>query len=213
MSRTLSQILTDVNSYTDLDASVPTGDELTIRTNYANQAVLEAADTGVFSEFNVIYNVDLGSGAVATLPGNFRGLLTAPRQSVNGGFVDYPEVPPAERFSKTSTDKYCYITGNPASNYLVTFNNLTANATISLDYQRFPSGFATLTDICELPDDTYIVEKVKSYVLQARNNERFPQVEANAQLKLKNMIGRSSKTLGGGENRTPTATKRYRMGE
>lgn len=212
MARTLSQILTDVNAYTDLDASLPTGDELTVRTNYANLAVLEAGDVDVFNELNTIYEVNLGSGYLATLPSNFRGFVTAPRQNVNGGYVEFPEITPAERFNKSATDNYCYITGNPATNYKVTFNNLTANATISMDFQRFPSGFATLTDICELPDDTYVVEKVKSYVLQSRTDERFPQVDANAREKLRNMTGRASKTLGGGENRTPTATKRFRMG-
>jgi len=53
-------------------------------------------------------------------------------------------------------------------------NQLTANATLTIPYQEFPSGFATLTDTCELDDEYIVVEQVKSYVLQARSDDRFP---------------------------------------
>lgn len=204
MARTLSQILIAANAYTDLDASEPTGDELATRTNYADFAVREAADVVQLPEFHEIIERDLASSALTTLPGNFREFMTAPKQPTDSGkWNDFPEIRPVDRFSKENTDKYCYVTGNPMEGYIVTFNNLEANITLSMDFQRYPSGLATLTDICELPDDSYVTEKVKSYVLQARTDERFPQVEASSQLKLKNMIGRKSKPPGGGPNFTP----------
>ena len=39
--KTLSQILADSAAYLDLDPSLPTGTELTVRINYAQQAVNE----------------------------------------------------------------------------------------------------------------------------------------------------------------------------
>jgi len=208
--RTLSQILVDVQSFTDLEAVLPTGDDLLVRVNYANLAILEAADKVVFNEFNRILEVNIGSGYQVSLPTDFRGFTTAPRQISNS--TEYSEINSDDRFLKSSGELYCYVIGNPSQGYLATFNGLSANATISINYQRFPSGFATLTDICELPDDTYVVEKIKSYVLQSRTDERFPQIEANAQFKLNNMVGRQAKQPGGGQNRTPVAVKRYRMG-
>ena len=56
---------------------------------------------------------------------------------------------------------------------------------------------ATLTDRCELSDPGYVVNKAESYVLQARGDDRFPYVDAKAEMKLKNMIGRDMKTPGG----------------
>jgi len=204
---TLSQILLDVNSYVDLEASLPTGDELTTRTNYANQAVRDAQAVAQLPEFQVVYDVDPGTSYTISLPSNFREFTTSPQQSTGSSWDQYPEILPAERFEKLPSDKYCYVTGNPASGYLATFNNLTANATLSFTYQRFPSGMATLTDKCELSDPTYVVSKVESYVLQARGDDRFPFVDAMSEKKLRNMVGRSMKSPGGQVRITPTGFK------
>jgi hypothetical protein len=206
MARTLSQILTDANAFLDLEAAEPTGTELATRTNYANQAVWDAANAVQFPELHRIYEVDPGSNSRVSLPGNFREFMTSPKQYTGGAWVEFPEISPLERFSKSSGDKYCYVTGNPMEGYDVVFNGLTANATISMDFQRFPSGLATLSDICELPDAQYVVTKVESYVLKSRSDDRFPLVENDANIKLQGMIGRSMKT-NGRENITPRTSK------
>jgi hypothetical protein len=110
---------------------------------------------------------------------------------------------PGERFSKQVGDKYCYVLGNPSAGFTAVFNALAANATLTIDYQRYPSGFATLTDVCELDDDVYVVTQIKSYVLQARSDDRFPSVEAEAQFLLSDMGGRQDRTPQGGINKTP----------
>lgn len=219
MARTLSQLLTDANAYLSLDASEPTSTDLTTWTNYANVAVREAAESALFAAFNtnMVVATSGGNGGVATLASitltqNFREFLSSPKVDTGGNIFDvYPQIDPQDRYEKSTSDRYCYVLGNPSVGFTAVFNNLTANATLSIDYQRYPSGFATLTDVCELPDDTYVVEKIKSYVLQGRTDERFPTVEANANRKLQNMIGRESRTLRGGENTTPKA-RTYRIG-
>lgn len=201
MSRNLNQILIDCNAYLDLDATLPTGTELTTRSNYANQAVLDASAIGQFREFQGVFTVNVSSSATITLPTGFREFMTAPRLlNTEGGWDAYEEIDPMEVYSKVSTDKYCYLLGNPATGYNAIFNSLTANCTLSITYQRFPSGLLTLTDICELTDPQYVVTKVESLVLQSRRDERFPTKEAEAERKLRNMLGRESKTVGGGTN-------------
>lgn len=213
MPRTLSDILIDANAYLDLDASAPTGTELTTRANYANQAVLDASAVAQFSEFHQIYEVLVSNNASVSLTPNFREFVMAPKQNVDGGWVDFPEIKPQERFQKQSTDKYCYVVGNPAIGYTAVFNGLTANMTLSMDFQRYPSGLLTLTDACELPDSTYVTSKVEAYVLESRNNDRFPIVKAEANNKLQNMVGREMKTPGGGTNTTPRqGTAAYSIG-
>lgn len=194
MSRTLSQILIAANSFLDLEAALPEGTELDIRANFADQAVRDAAEVGQFSEFNAIYQVNPSAMASLSLPTNFREFTTSPRQQLSSGEWDtFDEIHPLERFSKDTSDKYCYVLGNPMSGYTAIFNGITANVTVSIDYQRFPSGMATLTDICELPDAQYVVSKIESYVLQGRSDDRFPIVEADAQRRLQNMLGREAK--------------------
>jgi len=204
--RTLSQILKDCNAYLDLDASEPTGTELTTRMNYANQAIWEAADIGQLPEFKTVFEINVSTATNATipLPSNFREFMGAPRlMNSSLAWVDYPEIRPEERYGKTETDKYCYIQGTPASGYNALFRNLEGNCSLSITYQRYPSGFATLTDICELSDPQYVVCKIESLVLQSRRDERFPLKDAEAERRLRNMLGRKSKPPTGGTNTIP----------
>lgn len=201
--RTLSDILVDANAYLDLDASVPTGSELTTRTNYANQTVWEASAIAQFKEFKKVYVTNVSTLASLTLPGDFREFMTQPQLlGSDGSWTPYTQIQPEDMYEKNSSDKYCYVLGNPSEGHTAIFNNLTANCTISMVYQRYPSGLATLTDICELPDPQYVVSKVESLVLQSRRDERFPIKDAESERKLKNMVGREAKTPGGGVNTT-----------
>jgi len=196
--RTLSDILTAANAFLDLEAQEPTGTELTTRSNYANQAIEEAASTTQFSEFKKVYNVDPGTLASIALPSDFREFQTVPRQRHNGQWYEFEEVEVDDMYSKNAEDKYCYVLGNRVDGYHAVFNGLEANVTLSMVYQRYPSGLPTLTSICEIPDPMYVVRKIESYVLQSRGDERFPSVEADAQRILKNMMGREMKAPGGG---------------
>lgn len=201
--RTLNDILIDCNSYLDLSAQSPTGSELTTRSNYANQAVWDASAIGQFKEFRGVYNVGYSANASISLPSGFREFMGMPHVlDTNGQWVEYPEILPTEIYNKESTDKYCYVLGNPREGYTAIFNNLTANCTLSIVYQRFPSGLLTLSDVCELPDPQYVTAKIESYVLQSRRDERFPIKDAEAERKLRNMMGRESKVVPGGNNQT-----------
>lgn len=202
MARTLSQILIDANAYLDLDATLPTSTELTNRANYANRAVWDASAVAQFSEFKKVYVTPTYTLATISLPSNFREFMAMPHVLNGGAWDPYEEIAPEDIFTKSSGDKYCYVLGNPSEGYFAYFNNLTANATLSIVFQRFPSGLATLTDVCELSDPSYVTTKIESYVLESRNNDRFPIVKAEANTKLQNMIGREMKTLGGGTNGT-----------
>lgn len=196
MSRTLSNILVDSNAYLDLDASLPEGDDLTVRINYAQQAVREWADFAQWKELSTPLTL-IASLSTGSLPTNFKELEGIPKDAL-GNY--YPEIEPAQRVYKETSDKYSYIEGNEASGYTITFGNLATLATLSLTFQRSPSNMATLSDVCEVPDDQYVVTKVISLVLQSRSDERFPIVEADSQRRLKNMVGRNSKRNPGGQN-------------
>lgn len=202
--KTLSEILIDVNSFVDLEAALPTGDELSTRQNYATQSVWDAAGVGQLRELDSVYEVDPGSDYRVTMPANFKEFTANPQQLVSGSWREYPEILPEERFSKKSGDYYCYVLGNPASGYQVVFNNLEASCTLSFSYQAFPTGFPTLTSICELSDPTYVTAQVESYILQARGDDRFPYVDTVAQKKLKNLFAKSMKSPGGQGRATPS---------
>lgn len=197
----LEEILKSSNSYLDLEYALPIGTDLDVRKDFANQALREAANLYRFPEFN--QSLVCGySGATVTVGSNFRELIATPRVEVDGTTYDYPEITLNQISEKEPTDKYCYVLGS-TDNYNLIFNNLSADATLTILFSRFPSGMATLTDVCELPDAEYIKEKVISYVLQSRSDARFPQVDASANAKLRNMVGRNMIQRKGGMNRTP----------
>jgi len=196
--RTLSQILVDATAYLDLTAELPIGDDLEVRINYAQQAVREWGDAYRWKELSTPLTVT-ATNATISLPTNFKEFENIPKDE-NNNF--YPEIRPADRTEKSTTDKYCYVQGNEAQGYITTFNGLPELSEVSLTYQRHPSNMATLTDICEVPDDLFVVQKVISLVLQSRSDERFPNVEADSQRRLANMIGRNMITTPGGNNTT-----------
>jgi len=206
---TLEDILKSANSYLDLESALPTGTELTTRIDFANQAVKDACSAYRFREFTENYTV-LATCASISLPDNFRELEEAPATETGGLFTSYPEIRPEERFTKNSSDEYCYKLGSP-NNYALVFNGLSTNATVSIQYQRYPSGMATYSHICELPDSEYVRLKLISYVLQSRSDERFPIVDAEANNRLNNMIGRSMIQPSGGLKRIPS-NQTYKIG-
>ena len=197
LMRTQSQILTDVNSYLDLEAALPTGDDLDVRAAYSQQAVREWADAYKWKELSTPVTL-VATLTTVSLPTNFKELEGKPKDS-DGNF--YPEIQPSERVYKDINERYSFIEGNQSRGYVLTLNGLASLATLSITYQRQPSSMATLSDVCEVPDDQFVVQKVISLVLQSRSDERFPIVEANAQRLLGNMMGRNMVQTPGGDNK------------
>jgi len=195
--KTLSQILTDANAILDLSAEEPSSDELTLRQNLANQAVEDAADVMQLNEFKQEYITNISSALTVPLPTNFRELQEDPRLLISTVWEAWPEVPVEERYEKSTADQYSYIMGNPSEGYNLIFNNPEANCTLSIIYQRYPSGMATLTDTCELSDPTYVTRKIESYVLYARGDDKFEVANNRAEKALLNMAGKKMKGAGG----------------
>lgn len=195
---TLNQILLDSSAVLDLSGSIPTGDELTLRQNYANQALEDAAATGQFPEFEMEYNLYTTGGTDVPLAG-FRELVCNPRALSTTGWREFHEVERRDREDAISDgDDFCYITGNKQAGYTAHFSaNLVAGMSLSVIYQRYPSGMPSLMSECELSDPTYITRKVESYVLYSRGDDRFQTAEARANNVLLNMTGRKMKGTGG----------------
>lgn len=203
MAKTLSDILINANAVLDLNATSPSGTELTTRANYADQAVWDASATGQLSEFKKEFISSLSSFATVPLPADFRELMEWPR--LLDSTLNWQQFEPIEieqKYEKSLSDKYCYVMGNPAEGYNLFINNIIAGATLSLIYQRFPSGLLTLTAVCELSDPQYVTRKIESYVLYSRSDDRFPTAEQRAQQTLANMMGREMKGTTGGPRKT-----------
>jgi hypothetical protein len=210
--KTLSQILVETSSYLDLTAALPTGDDLSVRINYAQQAMDEWAAAYNWRQLNGVYNVQASMMSVS-MPSNFRRFNGPVHTPDNGSDNEYPEILPEERWNKSTSDKYCYLLGSPAAGYTAVFNNLSIGASLSIDFQRYPSNMMTFSDLCEADDGEYVKQKVISYVLQSRSDDRFPLVDADANRMLQNMIGREMiRRPGGSLSTTKRGTANYGLG-
>jgi hypothetical protein len=196
---TLQDLLIQANSYLDLAAEVPSGDDLTVRINYAQQAVNEWASTYKWRQLKS-KNSYFVTGATVSLPDNFRELLSPP---VDTNKHEYNEIPLENSQYVDSSERYCYVDGSQLAGHSLIMTPLASGASISVAWQRYPSNMATLSDVCEVPDPEYVKWKIISYTLQSRSDERFPIVDAEANRVLSNMIKRESVRLPGGKNFTP----------
>jgi len=209
---TLQEILTNVNAYTDLEAAMPTGTELTVRTSYVNQAISDAASAYRFKEFDAVYNV-FATGATVSMPSNFREMYGNPKAFLsNGTWQDIRMIEAKDKYKYDSTDYWCYQQGNPSSGYSLYVNGFASGASISFAYQKYPTSLVSPADVCELPDPEYVKQKVISYIMQSRGDERLTYVDSDAQQRLLNMIGRSQAEPRGKVNQTPR-TSDYVVGE
>ena len=187
---TLQEILISANAYTDLEATLPTGTELTTRAEFAKQAVLEWANAYQWPQLSKKYEV-LASSATLSLPDDFAEFESAPQLLENTAWYEYPVVKFKDVRGMGDNDRYCYLMGDKAVGFTAVFNYLTSTATLSISYQAQPSLMATLADTCVVPDSEFVKTKIISYVLQSRSDDRFPTVNAEANRLLQNMIGRS----------------------
>lgn len=200
---TLSEILQDSSSYLDLDSTLPTGTELTTRIRFANMALSEWGGSSKWRQLKTEAEGYLGAYDSIEIP-NFQ-YLSGPvvEQIADGIYQEYPEIRPEDRYSKDSSEKYCYIMGSQSTGFFLYPNGLATNATLSIPYVRSPSAMATLTDVCEVPDPNFVTQRIISYVLQARNDERFPIVMSEGNRLLRNMVSAEQLALPGGSYSTP----------
>lgn len=199
----LQEILLDSASYLDLDATLPTGTELTTRIRFANLAIKEWSEAYKWKQMKVEITPSLASFASLAL-NNYKKLNGFPMEYLSEGIYQaYPEIRPEDRFSKQVSEKYSYVLGSEGTGFSLHVNGIAVGATLTIPYIRGASAMATLTDICEVPDATFVTNRIISYVLQARNDERFPIVLGEGNRLLRNMITEEMIPLGGGVNSTP----------
>lgn len=205
---TLDKILQNVFAEIALDASTPSDDELDVYVAHADRSVFDATFDNNFPEFRQIRTVDTSSyyGSLASIPlatYNFKEFEETP-YIVNNESDNYPVIRTSELRNYDQGDKISYVLGNSRDGYHLIVQNLTEGEDLRLVFQRHASGFATLTDVCELSDPTYIVEDTKARLYKSFNDDRYNATKQEANDKLRNMVGRAQRYPVGGVNKTPS---------
>lgn len=187
----VATILKSVGAITEQDAIIPNGIDLEVRLAYINDALGEWADTYTWSDLRktIYINPTTASTISIGLPTDFRQPLTSLTEyTANDTTIPYEIIKPENRFSKNSTDKYCYISGTILNKSLQIPNSLNSGASLQLDYLCFPSSIVTTTDYVPITSSQYLVKKVASMVLQSRSDNRYQLLQQEAQRLLANAI-------------------------
>jgi len=207
---TLQEILIDSAAYLDQTTDLPTGDDLDVRVNFANQAVTTWQKAYRWNELKSKYVFSSSTMATVSLPSDFDVFFGNPMELIGGNdWREHTLVDSKQIYTNDPNNYICYQLGNDRQGFNLIFNNLTSGTTISLDYFRTASALVTLTDKLEMMDGSYVSDYVISKVLEARSDDRFPIVGARAQQKLSGMIGDNQS---GATSVTRAPKMRYRLG-
>jgi hypothetical protein len=189
--KTLEDVLKASSSYTDQEATVPTGTDLSTRTMYANRALNEWSDYDDWNDLTSTYPFTVtGTSGVSyslSLPATFRKPMSP--LAVYSGTVPtlFEFIPRDERFTLDSTKNYCYLEGSVGAYTLTVPKSLASGVSCLMDIQSFPTSLASLTDVIPTKSADYIAQRIISLILESRGDSRFPIAKAEADAKLASM--------------------------
>lgn len=196
MGWTLEDIQRNIANEIDQSDTSPTvgGADWTIRLDIINRALRDWAETYDWDELHKIHNglvsTSLGNASYA-LPSDFRKLDGFPR-IVSDGLTayDFPEVNPSNNLRYTDSDKFVNLLGNPNSNRVMYIHSstLSSGASVQFTYWASPASLTTGTQVAEIPDASYLVQKTLYYIYKGREDGRFPEAKVEADRILARMI-------------------------
>lgn len=169
------------------------GTDWTIRQNALNRALFDWENSNEWETLKVIYNSRVTAAGYATisLPVNFKKLDGFPKIMWDGSRSDnFPVIDPSNNYLHTNTDLYINLFDNArdGKNMYVHSPTLASGASIQFTYYKSPQSLATSTDIIEVPDPTYIVQRALYYIYKGREDGRFPEAKVEADRILARMI-------------------------
>lgn len=217
MTTTLQEVLQEIAAFINQDPTLPTGTDLSMWISLVNHAQNEWALSYQWKQLRgTFYPAVVDSQASVALPATFKKLMSPLYDLTTNPPTKYYEISPSERFQHVNTDKYVFVMGNDVTGYSLNINPVFASgASISADYQSFPSSLATYADVVTCPSGEYLVHRTIASILAARSDPRFPQMAQDADEILANLIEEEAAQSGGFLNRTPNqyANAGFRVGE
>ncbi len=220
---TLANILQEIGAIVDQDTTSAnsSGTDQTVRVSLINQSLREWGNAYQWNQlrFNSYYPSIALSMTSMALPTNFKKLMSRPFRGDLVTDNDYEEIRPEDRFQKLTLDvnnRFCYVGGDESvGKYLVINPPLPSGASLTFDYQMFPSSMATLQDVCVCPQPGYLTKRVISKIFESRADPRFPTFKAEADDSLATMMEEEGALSGAFTNRTPYQFDKYnfRLGQ
>ena len=185
----MTQIASTVNQ--EAAAPVTGGDEFNLWLAYINRALFEWENA---TDWEVLRKdfVPIVSGATVGLPGDFKKISAPPRLYTDGitEGINFPEVLPDQTGMFSEIQKYVTIRGDVSNGFNMLFHpaTLASGASLVISYFSMPTSLATTTDVPQMSDSQFLVDRTIAYILEARSDARFQLEESKARERLLNMV-------------------------
>lgn len=203
MSWTLNDLQAQIAIELDQSATPATegGTDWNIRTTALNRALFDWAESGEWRALLKVHNglVSTSSAnASYALPSNFKKLDGFPRIVADGTTAyDFPAVSPSDNRRYTDTDKFVNVLGNDKDNKVMFIHGSTlpSGASVQFTYWASPVSLASASNVTEIPDPTFLVQRALYYLYKGREDGRFPEAKVESDRILARMI-ENENTLG-----------------
>lgn len=194
--------------------------DYSLRLKYMNMAQSEWAELydwqALYKEYHLQIPSATGNASIV-LPGDFRKLASYPVIVADGQAVEFPEVRPQEDGRYLDTDKRVLVLGNPYDGYTlrVKGTELASGASVKVPYYASAGSLVSPLDSSMIPNADYLVARTVAYLWEAREDPRFPQMKAEAERILANLLERENVPSEAADGRVKTideARYGFRMG-
>jgi len=200
---TLEEIQARISALIDQDSSAPdyTSEDWLLRTRYINMSQDEWAQlydwSVLYKEYNTMTSTPTSNVTVA-LPTDFRKISGYPKVPTGRSTDEFPQVLPQQRSQKDKSSPYFYVIGDYKDGYSAVFNPATASgqfasgASIYINYYAKPTSMVSPSDVSPCPDPEYLVKRATAYLLESREDPRYPSAKVEAEKILRRMLKRET---------------------
>lgn len=199
MSYTVNDAQIAIANEVDQSATAPTvgGTDWTIRLNLMNRALIDWRDTSDWDALKKVHNgrVSVAGGASYVLPTDFNKLDGFPRIAWDGTSTDrFPVVDPSRTDLLTDSSHYVNVFTNDRDTKVMYIHapTLSSGASVQFTYWKSPMTLSSATDVIEVPDPTFIVQRALYYLYKGREDGRFPEAKVESEKILARMLENES---------------------
>jgi hypothetical protein len=195
MSWTVLDCQTQIANEIDQSDSAPTqgGTDWNIRLNTLNRALIDWRDSSDWDALKKVHNglVSISGGASYVLPTDFNKIDGFPKIIWDGATTnEFPVVDPSKNSTYTDSDKFVNLFTNDKDTKVMYIhsNTLSSGASVQFTYYKSPQSLASATNVIEVPDPTFLVQRALYYIYKGREDGRFPEAKTESDKILARMI-------------------------
>lgn len=220
MKWTLQDCQEQIASEMDQSPTAPTagGTDWNIRKNALNRALIDWENSNDWDSLKVVHNSKVTVAGFATLglPADFKKLDGFPGIVWDGTtFNEFQVVDPSTNTLYLDSDRYVNVFDNArdGKSMYIHANTLASGASVQFTYYKSPQSLASASDVVEVPDPTYIVQRALYLIYKGREDGRFPEAKVEADKILMRMIeNESSRGLAYKDRSIPVGNTNFRIG-